>query len=690
MHKRDYTFIIVSIILFAGLIITYSNHFDNSFHFDDDHAIVGNVHIRDIKNIPDFFTDATTSSILPQNQGYRPGLTSIHAICYWLSEKSDSEQGGLNTFYYHLITFIFFVLQAFLMYFFFIKILDKAINHKWNKYFALFAVAWYCFHTASAETINYIVAGADSISTCMVLLSFVIFMYFPKKRKFLLYLIPFIFGVLVKEPALMYAPLFFLYVFMFEEEGDITKIFNKVNTKKFISTLKLSLPVIAIAGILAILILKMRPDTFVGSIVSGKQYLISQPFVFVHYFKTFILPTELSADTDWRVLENIKDIRFVMGLLFIAGMLTLAFLSSKNQKFKPIAFGIFWFFLALIPTSSIIPLSEVLNDHRIFFPFVGLVLAFSYTIIYFFVIKYEKKISQNNDIKGVVIACAALIITVHAYGTYKRNIVWDNGESLWYDVTIKSPTNGRGLMNYGLTQMRKGDFDTALQYFEKGLIYNPYYSYLHINIGIIKGTLGNYAEAEQYYKNAIAYDPNYYGSYYYYGEFLRSQKRNSEAIINLEYSLKLAPSQLLTRYALFALYEEESMYERLNIIVNSTLEISPNDQTALYYANIGDGKKSKIQILEDLCKTNPSEDNFINLSLEYYYSSDYKKCIEACNKALEIDPKNAIAYNNICSAYNSMQQWKKAKEACEKSLQIDPEFDRAKANLKVTEDKLNN
>ena len=34
-------------------------------------------------------------------------------------------------------------------------------------------------------------------------------------------------------------------------------------------------------------------------------------------------------------------------------------------------------------------------------------------------------------------------------------------------VTIKSPNNGRGLMNYGLTFMRKGEYVKALDLFKK-------------------------------------------------------------------------------------------------------------------------------------------------------------------------------------------------------------------------------
>ena len=48
--------------------------------------------------------------------------------------------------------------------------------------------------------------------------------------------------------------------------------------------------------------------------------------------------------------------------------------SRRRKQARPIAFGLLWFFLALLPT-SLVPLAEVTNDHRMFFPFVGLALA---------------------------------------------------------------------------------------------------------------------------------------------------------------------------------------------------------------------------------------------------------------------------------------------------------------------------
>ena len=57
MNVKKRNILILTGILFLGLLITYSNHFKNGFHFDDSHTIVNNVNIRSIENIPKFFVD---------------------------------------------------------------------------------------------------------------------------------------------------------------------------------------------------------------------------------------------------------------------------------------------------------------------------------------------------------------------------------------------------------------------------------------------------------------------------------------------------------------------------------------------------------------------------------------------------------------------------------------------------------
>lgn len=74
-------------------------------------------------------------------------------------------------------------------------------------------------------------------------------------------------------------------------------------------------------------------------------------------------------------MEHWYDTRFFAGLVLITCLAHLVWTCSQTLMWRPVAYGIVWFGLALLPSSSLFPLAEVANDHRLFFPYVGLSLA---------------------------------------------------------------------------------------------------------------------------------------------------------------------------------------------------------------------------------------------------------------------------------------------------------------------------
>jgi tetratricopeptide (TPR) repeat protein len=655
--------------------ITYSNHFYNGFHFDDSHAVQNNAYIRNIYNIPLFFKDGSTSSSLPQNQAYRPVVVTSLAFDYWLGN-------GYNLFFFHFSTFILFLLQGLLMVWFFMKLFNiSAPGSKRNTYAALIGVTFYLLHPAIAETVNYIIARADLQSTLAVLLGFVLYQYFAFCRKFYLYLIPIVIGALAKPPAVMFAPMLFVYLLFFDEKLSLYDLFKKSHFKQVAVVFKKSLPAFICFIVVYWLQNRFTPKTWVPGGSSVGLYLITQPYVILHYCQMFFVPNALSADTDWQLLHHILDWRFFIGALFILVMVVIAFITSKKIQLRPISFGILWFFLALIPTSSIIPLGEVLNDHRMFFPFVGLCISVSWTVALLFQ-KFTPLFSKyvpRYKIVSVLILC--LILTTYAYTTYKRNEVWHTEESLWHDVTLKSPKNGRGLMNYGLTKMAAGDYVTADKYFGKALKLLPNYPSLYVNIAILKAATHNTSDAETYFKKGIWFGSTYPDPYLYYARFLNKQGRYTEAETNLKTALALSPANLYVCATLMDVYENTANWDELKKLALNTLQIAPDDADAKNYLNAANKRKNKLDNEAELVKQSPTAEKYLSLSLLYYNAGRFEPCIEVCNKALLLNPNYDLAYNNICAAYNQLNEWDKAIKAGEEGMRLNPNNQLLKNNL---------
>lgn len=504
-------------------VATYANHFHNDFHFDDSHAIQNNAFIRSIDNIPLFFTAAETFSAKPANQSYRPLVTTTLAVDYRLG-------GGLNPLAFHITSFSLFLLQCALMLGLFRRVMDRARPDEANRWLALLAATWYAVHPANAETVNYIIARTEILSTLGVILALVLFSGGGAARRCHLYLIPAVLGVLAKESAAMFAPLLLLFVVLFEPRASTRE------------RIRVAWPSFVVCFGAVAVVIRMAPSYSPGG-TSRWHYLLTQPFVVLHYATSFFLPIQLSADTYWPVVEDPLDVRVLIGVTFVAAALGTAWMTSRRRETRPIAFGILWFFVALLPTSSVVQLWEPMNDHRMYFPFVGLALA----VVWSAALAVRRWAARHE--RRFATAAAAIVVAM-AYGTWQRNIVWRTEESLWLDATVKSPDNMRAMMNYGVIQMTKGNLPLAGEYFERALQYTPDYSYLHVNIGILKAALGQPIEADRHFRKALLDDPGNPVVYTHYARWLNAVGRTQEARLYAARAAELSPADMDARMLL--------------------------------------------------------------------------------------------------------------------------------------------
>ncbi len=681
-RKSRKTVAVLAMVLFAGLLATYWNHFDNEFHFDDFHTITQNPYIKDIKNIPRFFTDYTeTQSTRPVIKTYRPLVTTFNAISYWLGDD-------YNTFYFHLTIFILFILQLFLMYFLFRKIMDLMHPHHWNPYIALFATAWYAFHTATAETVNYIIARSDSMSTMLIVMALVVWAYFPRQRKYGFYLIPALLGLFTKEQSAMFAPLLLMHILYFEQDLSIPDIFCRKRSVDLWKGIKKALPAIIIFLVITyiiVFVVRVSKEPDYGH--TAAEYARTQPYVWLHYFITFFYPYKLSADPDMAVFRDLSDWRMWAGFLFMILYLFTIVKTSMKKSWRPVSFGLVWFGIALFPTSSIFPLGQISNDHRMFFPFVGLVLSVSWTIG-LLLFNYEMKIKQSGILKILIPAAALLLIVAHAIGTYNRNVVWDSERSLWYDAIQKSPKNERALMNYGLTLMSNAEYKEARDIFLKAYDLNPDYNYLLVNLGILYNAMDKKDSSEFFFQKALRISPKLHVTNYYYGRHLFQQNKLQQARKYVERALETVPHYLPARHLMMNILFHQEDWETLSRIAGETLEFSRKDELAEYFLQQKLQNEERLRQLEQKVKQNPEASDLINLSLIYYKNKEYEKVIDVCRKALTHDPNLASAYNNIGSAYIAMKQYKKAVKPLQKALDLNPGLQRARNNLLLARSEL--
>lgn len=653
--KSSAKIILLGLLALFGLFFVYKNHFDNPFELDDSHTIANNGAIRNL-SIGKFFSDATTFSALPANQAYRPGLTTINAIDYAIWSKSNQENP--LPLWFHVSIFITYCILCVALYFFYSFFFQYAFpNNSWNPFFALTSSVFFAFHTANAETVNYIIQRAEIYSTLAVIIAFLIFLY-SKKRNLYLFLIPVVIGFFIKEPTIMFAPLLFVFVFLFEDNLPLVSS-NIFDFKKWKNPLRWSGAALALGIFLILFAKKQTPPNWTSGSenIAAFSYLLTNFYSVSHYIFNFFLPFNLSVDTDVRVFDNFFDDRIIAGGVLIVSLLILASFLSKKKETRPAAFGILWFFITLIPTSTIFPFAEPLNDHRPFFGYIGLVLAVV-NLISLALVKWQAQQKKYSSYLMLSAVGALLFISAHAYGTYHRTEVWGSEETLWKDATVKCPQSGRIWMNYGLTLMRRGEYNGAYEAYTNALRYAPYYSYLYINFGILKNAMGKVKEAEADYLTGIRYGPDKPDSYKFYGDYLLKSNRVKVADSICSIGLSISPNNI-------GLLELKSRIENFTPPVQIT-----------------------VPVMEQKVKESPSKENWINLSLARYNAGDYLGCVQAAEEVLKIDSQNLAAYNNICAAYNMLQLWEKAAAAGRKGLEFHPNNQLLRNNLQVSLDHL--
>jgi tetratricopeptide (TPR) repeat protein len=474
----------------------------------------------------------------------------------------------------------------------------------------------------------------------------VLYIYWPASPRMGLYLIPVAAAIVSKPPAMVFPAILFLYLWLIDEEEPQV-------------TLRKCVPSIVAVGALAWLTSAMTPATMNPGATSAYAYRITQPFVLFRYFRTFFIPVGLNADTGRIPFSSIFQDDALLGILFLAGLIALTVLTTRRRETRPIAFGLYWFLLASFPT-SIFPLAEVDNDHRMFFPFVGLAMSACWAAALW---TYRRPVPR-----AVVASACALALAGCAYGTWRRNEIWRSDESLWNDVAVKSPNNGRGLMNYGLARMAKGDYTVALDYFHRAEVAAPNYYILEINLGVANGAIHNNAEAEKHFLRAIQLAPAEAEPRFYFAEWLRANVRLPEAAQNLRIAVRQNPTHIDSQYLLMQVDADLLDADDLRATAQRTLARFPRDSVAAAW-------------LPRAADLRPTPEAYLSQSLIDYQAGRYAECIAAAQKALELRPGYWEAWNNIAAAWNAQSKWDEGVHAAEEAVRLNPGNQLAANNL---------
>ncbi len=650
----------------ALLVAAYANHFDNGFHFDDSHVIVDNLYLRSLKNLPRFFSDPHTFSTRPESALYRPLLTLSYALDYRAA-------GGLEPRAFHRTQFALLLLLGALLVAFYRRVADAVGRRPSHRYLALSAAALFCLHTANTQTVNYLCSRSDLLATLAIVASLLAYARWPRLRRSLLYLVPLVIGGFAKPLTVVFPALLLAYRLLIEDRLSPADLRDAAGRRRALAAVTATLPAFVVALVQFAFTAAMDADTVRYSDLGRWSYLLTQPFVWLHYARLFVLPIGLTADTDWTPITDWYDTRVAAGILFALLLAVAAWRWSHVARLRPAAFGIVWFFVALVPSSTLFPLQEVYNEHRIFFPYVGLTLAAAWLFadaLHGLALR-GRRWRRVAAVTAVAVVGGALV--AHAVGTRTRNRVWLDELTLWEDVAEKSPANGRGLMNYGVALMARGYVRQALTQFERAEVHAPDYEILQINLAISKSALGE-PGAESHFRRAFELSPGYARGRYFYGLWLAEQSRGPEAIAELERAVALSAGDLDARDLLCRLLAAAGDDRRLAEIARGTLAIVPADPSAAAYAAGSD-------------RSAPGFESAADLMLHGWRNLTSGRWLDASGmfrRATLLEPRSAEAWLGLGRSRIGLGFVAQAESCFARALEIDPTLEDARRGLEQT------
>lgn len=269
-------------------------------------------------------------------------------------------------------------------------------------------------------------------------------------------------------------------------------------------------------------------ERFAGSPASALAYAMTQPGVIASYLRMLVWPSGQNLDHDIRPVGSVLDWGFLSGLLAVAVLLGAAALLYRRRRLP--AFGIFWFFLTLLPESSFVPMRDAMFEHRLYLPMAG------YAVFLVCGLLYAARGRQR-------LAAGALVVIVlcNSLAAHRRNAVWKDGLSLWDDAARKSPGKARPRNNRGIAWQGRGDLEKAFADYKAATDLDPGYASARNNMGVILALQGKTGEADDCFLEALRLNPDYASAHNNYGFQLARRGKAEEAAAHFREALRIKP-----------------------------------------------------------------------------------------------------------------------------------------------------
>jgi protein O-mannosyl-transferase len=452
----------LTVVALAGLLLltvaVYARGIDGDFQFDDPHTVQFNRALRHPANF------LTMSSVAGAIHGKRVLTDFTFALNHWAA--------GPGPFSFHVTNLAIHLVATLLAFFFTRRIL--ALSGAGSRDLLAVAVtAVFALHPLQTQAVIYLSQRAESLASALYLASLLLLLRAERRGRCAAgagwYAGSFALFALGLSAKVIVATLPVAYLLIGLLPGPHRLLARPA--KRVV----LAAPFLAYAlwtTIATVADLRGEDAGFLIPFLPPGRYFLTQWHVVVTYLRLLFWPTGQNVDWDFPLARGLTDPAVLgSGLLLVvllsgAGILFLRCRTradSAGAAGRAAAFGVVWFFLLLAPTSSVIPLADVLMEHRIYLASWGVFFAAAILV---------GSLVERLDWRGrrcLVAAAVACLCAGLASATYLRVGLWQSKQSLWSDCVAKSPRKARVHLGLANGLGKAGNVEQAVDEFRVAL-----------------------------------------------------------------------------------------------------------------------------------------------------------------------------------------------------------------------------
>lgn len=683
------------IIIALGLII-YANTFDVSFVYDDSKFIVNNPFIKDFgyflkPSRADALTYMEGTDTLKYFKTRYVGFLTLWAN-YWMH--------GLDVAGYHYVNLALHIVNAILVYLLVISafgtsLLGGSYLGGRSRRIALFSGLLFVAHPLQTEGVTYMLSRFVLLTATFYLLTLVLYITArqsgmtakKEKEKSLGAVLPYCCAVLTcllamntKENAFTLPVTILLSEVLFFREGVKKRA-------AYLAPFFVTMLIIPLRYIM----LNVNGDGFSSALEGATRlegapprldYLFTQFRVILRYIGLLLFPVGQNLDHTQQAYHSfftpqaLGSFLVLLSILCLGGYLIYRS-RSTDSGLRVTAFGLFLFFIALSVESSVIPISELMVEYRIYLPCSGFLMSLV-TLLF-------TACRGQRPVKALTAALAGSVLVL-AFAAHARNGVWKTSIDLWEDVVKKSPDKPRGYNNLGVAYEARGLSDKAMEQYKIAIGLSPTFANAHNNLGNSYMRKELTDDAIQQYRIAITLRPTYADAHNNLGTAYERKGLADKAILHYKTAVELMPmfeeahNNLGTAY--YASGQTDKAIDHYEIVTKLN-----RDHAEAYYnlANVYQSMDLTERAIEYYITALEARPDFAaahnNLAVLYLNKGVADKAVEHLQISLELKPDNAQSHFNLGIAYLREGRDGAAKREFESVLELKPNHEKAREHL---------